>query len=559
MSVLVVGLSHRTAPVTMLERAAVSGHALAKLLRDVFHDEHVAGTFVVSTCNRVEVYAEVAKFHAGVSAICELLARHSGIATSELTQHLYVHYEDRAVQHLLWTACGLESMVVGESQILGQVREALAVARRHGTLGRVLDDLGALALRAGKRAHAETGIDRAGANLVSVGIGLAAERLRPDHSPDPGAPLRGLAVLVVGAGSMSSLAVATAARLGAARIVVANRTAERAERLAAAVSGCTADMHDLAPALAGADLVISCTGAAGLVITAETAAAAMKLRAGAAARAAPGLRDAGQPRDVAEARDGADAPDDAEARDDAEPCDMGHAHGPGAGTRRARPLVLLDLALPRDVDPGVAVLPGVSVLGLESLQDAGAALAPAHAGDVAAVRAIVAEEMAARSFARHAARVAPTVVALRAKAAEVVERELARLAGRLGELDDRAHGEIALAMHRVVDKLLHAPTVRVKELAGSPGGDSYEAALRVLFDLDPGAVEAVTRADGSVAQTAVEAATRADGSVAPTAVEAVTRAGASVSPRTVDAVTRAGTGASPPGAPGWPARAEEAG
>jgi glutamyl-tRNA reductase len=532
MSVLVVGLSHRSAPVTMLERAAVSGDALGKLLRDVFHDEHVAGTFVVSTCNRVEVYAEVAKFHAGVSAICELLARHSGIATSELTQHLYVHYEDRAVQHLLWTACGLESMVVGESQILGQVREALAAARRHGTLGRVLDDLGALALRAGKRAHAETGIDRAGANLVSVGVELAAERLRPGPAPASSAPLRGLTVLVVGAGSMSSLAVATAARLGAARITVANRTAERAERLAASVSGSTADVRDLAPALAGADLVISCTGAAGLVITAETAAAAIKLRAGTPARAVPDLRHAGEPSDVAEVGD------DAEARE------TGQARAAGTAGGRTRPLVVLDLALPRDVDPGVAALPGVSLLGLESLQDAGAALAPAHAGDVAAVRAIVAEELAARSSAMHAARVAPTVVALRAKAAEVVERELGRLAGRLGELDDRAHGEIALAMHRVVDKLLHAPTVRVKELAGSPGGDSYEAALRVLFDLDPAAVEAVTRADGSVS---------------PVAAEAVTRADAIVSPRTVDAVTRADTGASPQGGLGLPARTEEAG
>jgi glutamyl-tRNA reductase len=146
----------------------------------------------------------------------------------------------------------------------------------------------------------------------------------------------------------------------------------------------------------------------------------------------------------------------------------------------------------------VTALPGVSVLGLDSLQDAGTAVAATQATDVAAVRAIVADELAAHSSARHAARVAPTVVALRAKAAEVVETELARLGGRLGALDTRAHEEIALAMHRVVDKLLHAPTVRVKELAGSPGGDSYEAALRVLFDLDPGTIEAVTRADASV-------------------------------------------------------------
>ena len=477
MSVLIVGLSHRSAPVATLEQAAVSGDALGKLIRDVFESEPVAGTFVVSTCNRVEIYADVEKFHAGLSSISELLARHSGVPLAELTRHLYVHYEDRAVQHLLAVACGLESMVVGESQILGQVRQALALAREHSTLGRVLDDLGALALRAARRAHAETGIDRAGANLVSVGVGLAAARLRLPSGPgtagqsahagtaggsahagtaglptgagvpDPVHPLAGLSVLVVGAGSMSSLAVATAARLGAARMVVANRTPRRAEHLAASVSGATADLADLPAALAEADLVISCTGATSLVITADMVARALRLR-------------------------------------------------PGNGT--GRPLVLLDLALPHDVDRDAAGLPGVTVLGLDAMEDAGLAVAATQAEDVAAVRAIVAEEFAARVSARHAARVAPTVVALRAKAAEVVQAELDRLAGRLGPLDDRASGEIAQAMRRVVDKLLHAPTVRVKELAGSPGGDSYEAALRVLFDLDQDAVEAVTRADADL-------------------------------------------------------------
>jgi glutamyl-tRNA reductase len=478
MSVLVVGLSHRSAPVAVLERAAVTGDALDKLLRDVFHAENVAGTFAVSTCNRVEIYADVDKFHAGLSVICEMLARHSGVALTELTPHLYVHYEDRAVQHLLAMTCGLESMVVGESQILGQVRQALALARKHQTLDHTLDDLGMLALRTAKRAHTQTGIDRAGANLVTVGAGLAAAALAAPATPSPAAqatsdaatratagaatsaapgavappapgavPLGGRTVLVVGAGSMSALAVATAARLGAAGIVVANRTRERAERLAASVSGSTADLHDLGPALVAADLVISCTGAAGLVITADMVTAALRER---------------------ERADG------------------------------TRPLVLLDLALPHDVDPKAGDLSGVTVIGLESLQDAGALLAASQAEDVAEVQAIVAEELAARASARHAARVAPTVVALRAKAVEVVEAELARLAGKLGEIDDRTRAEIAQAMHRVMDKLLHAPTVRVKELAGSPGGDSYEAALRVLFDLDPGAVEAVTRADAGL-------------------------------------------------------------
>jgi glutamyl-tRNA reductase len=445
MSVLVVGLSHKSAPVATLERAVLTGDPLVKLLRDVFSSAGVAGSVIVSTCNRVEVYAEVDRFHDGVSAICELLARHSGVPLAELTPHLYVHYEDRAVQHLLAVSCGLESMVIGESQILGQVRRALALARQQGTLGRVLAELGVLALRTGKRAHAETGIDRAGANLVSVGLGVAADRLR--GPADRGADLAGRPVLIVGAGSMSSLAVAGAARMGAAPIIIANRTRRHAERLAAAACAASADLSDLTGQIAAADLVVSCTGASAQVISAAGVRAALAARA------------------------------------------------PG------RPLVLLDLALPRDVEAAAGQLPGVTVIDLETLGQAsiderGPALP--HEADVAAVRAIVSQELAAQLSADRAAAVAPTVVALRAKAAEVVEAELARLAGRLADLDARSHQEIAQSMRRIADKLLHAPTVRVKELAGSPGADSYELALRVLFDLDLAAVQAVTQADAGL-------------------------------------------------------------
>jgi glutamyl-tRNA reductase len=473
-SVLVVGLSHKSAPVATLERAVVGGDALTKLLRDVSQAGNVAGVFVVSTCNRVEVYAEVDKFHGGVTSISELLARHSGLPLSELTPHLYVHYEDRAVQHLLAVACGLESLVVGESQILGQVRQSLGLAREQGTLSRILGDLGALALRTAKRAHTETGIDRAGANVVGVGIGLAAE-----HLPAPvdlAVPLRGRAVLVIGAGSMSSLAATTAARMGAFRIVVANRTPDRARRLAAAVSGTTADLDDMPGLLAAADLVISCTGSAGLVISADDVSRALRLR--------PGRPGNGNVAGGGEAAGGREAAERGEAAGGGEPA-------PRAG----HPLVLLDLALPRDVEEAAGRLPGVSLVSLATFGEAGNAGQVTLRDDVAAVRAIVAEEFDARVSAEHAARVAPTVVALRAKAAEVVDAEIARLAGRLNMLDARTHSEVARAMRRVVDKLLHSPTVRVKELAGSPGGDSYENALRVLFDLDPAAIDAVTRAD----------------------------------------------------------------
>jgi glutamyl-tRNA reductase len=458
-SVLVVGLSHKSAPVAILERAAVTGDTLAKLLSDVALAEPVAETFVVSTCNRVEIYADVDRFHAGVTAIAELLARHCGVPARELTPHLYVHYEDRAVGHLLDVTCGLDSVVVGEGQILGQVRSALKLAGEHGTIGRVLGELGRLALRAGKRARAETGIGQAGQSLVSVGIELAAAGLSTaqdstaqdstaqdstaqDSTAQDGPGLAGRDVLIVGAGSMSALAAATAARSGAAGIAVANRTRRHADRLAAQVAARVIALADLPAAMAAADIVISCTGAAGYVITREAARAALADRRGAGGRG---------------------------------------------------PLVFLDLAMPRDVEPAVTGLPGVVVIGMDQLTEHGTA---AGAAEVAEVRSICEAELAAYRSAVDAARVAPTVVALRAKAATVVDAELARLAGRLSAdgLSAHAQDEIAQTVRRVVDKLLHAPTVRVKELAGSPGGEEYAAALRVLFDLDPRAVEAVTRA-----------------------------------------------------------------
>jgi len=442
-SVLVVGLSHKSAPVSVLERAAVGADALDKLLHDVALLPDIAETFVISTCNRVEVYAEVGRFHGGVAGVCELLSRHSGIPVHELTSCLYVHYEDRAVQHLLAVSSGLESMVVGEDQILGQVRSALKLAGEQGTLGRSLRDLGRVALRTGKRARAETGIDRLGLSLVSVGIGLAVPGAG-DARKNEGERLSGLHVLVVGAGAMSGLAVATAARAGAARVTVANRTRAKAERLAAAiaddVASNVADFSDLSTAIATADLVISCTGAANLVITEAIV------------------------QEVLAAR------------------------------RPGHELVLLDLAMPRDVDPAIGNLPGVSVIGMDELRGTGGGV---DADEVAAVRAIVEEEFAAYGSAVRAARVTPTVVALRAKAATVVDAELSRLAGRLSEEGVSGHAleEIAQTVRRVVDKLLHSPTVRVKELASSPNGEEYDAALRVLFDLDPRTVDAVTRAE----------------------------------------------------------------
>jgi glutamyl-tRNA reductase len=561
MSLLVVGLSHRSAPVSVLERATLHADAQVKLLQDTVAAEPATEAAVLATCNRIELYADVDKFHAGVAELSTLLAQHSGVGLEELTPYLYVHYEDRAVHHLFSVACGLDSMVVGEGQILGQIKDSLAQAQELHTAGRLLNDLFQQALRVGKRAHSETGIDRAGQSLVTFGLEqLALGAEVPDWA-------RGKKALVIGAGSMSSLAAATLARAGVAEIVIANRTAERAERLAEILNeGASGEdvlaravpMDSVSDELTRADVVVSCTGATGLVLTAETVAArrGLDVQPGADAvpsdfgsAAAPGATSArslvepeencpldlpampatagfsvlgeaavaGMPASELEQHaawvDNAPRPQgsvsvvDPVAEADAIAALAATAAVLGRVPERRRPepvaelprpvpsLFLLDLAMPRDIDAAVHRLGGVRLVDIESLAEASAD-AP-MAADVDQVRRIVADEVAAFGAALRAAHITPTVVALRTMAADVVANEIARLDGRLPGLDDKQRGEITQTVRRVVDKLLHAPTVRVKQLAAEPGGAGYADALRTLFDLDPETVAAVSRAEDS--------------------------------------------------------------
>ncbi|KUM74237.1 glutamyl-tRNA reductase [Streptomyces curacoi] len=573
MSLLVVGLSHRSAPVSVLERAALSADAQIKLLQDTVAAEPAAEAAVLATCNRIELYADVDKFHAGVAELSTLLAQHSGVGLEELTPYLYVHYEDRAVHHLFSVACGLDSMVVGEGQILGQIKDSLAKAQELHSAGRLLNDLFQQALRVGKRAHSETGIDRAGQSLVTFGLEQLAV------GTDAPAWAHGKKALVIGAGSMSSLAAATLARAGVAEIVVANRTFDRAERLAQIlaeadetdVSARAVPMESVPVELTRADVVVSCTGATGLVLTAEEVAAAVEGRTG---RPAALGEAAGSGRTTAQApadRTRADAtdvrqtplPPTSVGTEDNCPLDLTAVQGgfsvmgeaavagmdaatleqhaawaagsavdrreaarrspdadaelitalaatvatvgriperrkpePAVETPRPAPVLsLLDLAMPRDIDAAVHRLAGVRLVDIESLAEASAD-AP-MAADVDQVRRIVSDEVAAFGAAQRAAHITPTVVALRTMAADVVASEIARLEGRLPGLDDKHRSEITQTVRRVVDKLLHAPTVRVKQLAAEPGGAGYADALRTLFDLDQETVASVSRAEDS--------------------------------------------------------------
>jgi glutamyl-tRNA reductase len=424
-SILAVGLSHRTAPTEVLEDVIAGLGDPVKLLHEVAAGEHVAEAAVLVTCNRVEVYAHVTAFHGGHLDVTDALARVCGVSVERLQPHLYVDYDVRAVQHLFAVACGLDSMLVGEAQILGQLRSSLKLAQTENTLGQVLGEALRHALRTGKRARTETGIDGAGASLVSVAL---------DHAAAVLGDLAGRPVAVIGAGSTGALAGATLRRRGVGAITVVNRGADRGRRLAERLGGSALGLEHVAEAVRSADVVVSATASVSTVLGLDVVADAVAARAG-------------------------------------------------------RPLVLLDLALPRDVDPAVAQLPGVTVVDLEDLRTV---LEAEQTGrDVEAVRAIVADEVAGFLGWQRAKLVAPTVVALRAQADALVRTEMERLLGRLPDVDETVRREVAETVRRVVEKLIHAPTVRVKELASEAGGDVYADALRELFDLPrvlPGAV-----------------------------------------------------------------------
>ncbi|HYZ36629.1 MAG TPA: glutamyl-tRNA reductase [Pseudonocardiaceae bacterium] len=437
MSLLVVGMSHRTAPIAVLERAVVPVADTDKVLGELLNREHFAEALLLTTCNRVEIYGFVEAFHGGLADATDVLAGHSGMALDQLSDYLYVHYEAAAVEHLFSVAAGLDSMVVGESQILGQLRTAYTFAQQAGTVGRTLHEVVQHGLRVGKRVRTETAIAATGGSVVSEALAGAAAVLRAAT----GAELTHRRALVIGAGSMAALVAVQLRRAGVSEIVFANRSLSGAQRLVMTceVEGTPAravDLQRIDDVLATADVVMCCTAAAGAVLSAEQIYTAQR--------------------------------------------------------RRRGPLVICDLGLPRNVEPMAGDLPGVTLLDLAVLAGRLEQRTPGVRA-ISAAQRLVRQEVDRYALAQRAADVVSTVVALRKRAAEVADAELLRLDGRLPHLDAAVRAELARTLRRVADKLVHVPTVRVKQFAERGDGQAYANALRELFQLNPQTTTAIAR------------------------------------------------------------------
>ena len=392
---------------------------LPKALHDLALAEHLSEAVLLSTCNRTEVYAYAERFHGGYADIRELLARHSGLPPETVADELYSHHDADAVQHLFSVAAGLDSVVVGEHEILGQVRDAWQAARDEGTVGAVLEPLFRRAVVAGKKVRATTGISHGIASLSHAAVALAKERL---------GTLAGRRVLVLGAGDVATGTLKSLANVGATDIAVANRTPERAEAAAAACGGRVVALDEVEPALVAADVVITTTGATDIVLEHSDIDEVMTRRGGAE-------------------------------------------------------LLIVDVAVPRDVDPAVRGLPGVTLLDMDDLGDFVRQGRAGREQEIDSVRAIVENEVEHYLIEASAREVAPLIAALRGRAHQVTTAELDRHASRLAGLSAAQRVAVESLLRGVVNKLLHEPTVRLKDAAGHARGDRLAEALRDLFDL----------------------------------------------------------------------------
>lgn len=422
MSVVVVGLNHKTAPISLLERLAISEDRLPKALHQLDTFEHILEGVVLSTCNRVEIYAVVSKFHAGARDMRNFMSEFCHVAPEELTDHLYTYHDDAALRHLFRVAAGADSMVVGESEILGQVRRAFHAATDEGTVGRLLSSAFRRASRVGKRARTETAIGRNPMSISTAAVDLARKAF--------GRSLEGKRVLIVGAGKMGRLAAKALASSGADEVTIVNRTEERAMDLAELTGARTRPFGELEDALTQTDIAICSTTSPQMLLDRATV-----------ERAA-----SGRPPDS--------------------------------------PLFIVDIAVPRDVDPEARSAPRVLLRDIDDLKSVVEASRGGRLGEVAKVEEIIGEEVGYFVDWERATEIAPTISTLVARAEAIRAAELARLGTRWEELTPEQRKAVEQLTKRIVAKILHSPLDKAKVLASSKQGHLYLAALRELFELD---------------------------------------------------------------------------
>ncbi len=419
MAILALGISHRGATVELLERLAFTDDDYAKAYRLAIDDAALEEAVILSTCNRIEIYGSVPTYHAGFQSLRRLLCECRDVTAEELAEPLYSHFEDDAVEHLFSVAAGLDSMVLGEQQILSQVREALHRAEEESATDHGLTGLFHAASRAGRRVRTETGVGAAPDAFVEAGADLATQVL---------GGLEGKDAVVVGAGQMSALAVKHLRARGVGLVRILNRSIERARTLAERTASEFGDLEALEQALAAADLVVSATGAAGILIHREAVAAAMG--------------------------------------------------------ERERPLFLLDLAVPRDVEPSAASVPGVTLVDIEGLRATLAALGADAHEDIARAHAIVQEEVRRFTVRRHADRLAPLIRELRDRGDGALRAEMERHRSDLADLTPDERAAVEALARGIVAKLLHDPIVRLKELSAPGSGDAHAKLLAELFGIE---------------------------------------------------------------------------
>jgi glutamyl-tRNA reductase len=419
-SLVVIGLNHRTTPVELLERMAVPPPELAKALHTLERSDNLAEVAVLSTCNRTEVYARCTRFHPAVEDVRNFLTDQSALDPDTIADHLYTYHDDAAVAHLFGVAAGVDSMIVGEGEILGQVREAWQVAEREGMIGQLLSRVFRQSVEVGKRARTETGIGRHAVSVSSAAVAVAGERL---------GGLDDRHVLVVGAGDVGTGMAIALSGAGVREIVVANRSPERASELAARVGGRAIGLDQVRDALVETDLLLASTGAGDVLLERAEIEAAMARRGG-------------------------------------------------------RALLIVDIAVPRNVDPGVGQVFGVTLLDIDGLKAFAAQSLEQRRQEIDKVRTIITEELDKFRLERSAREVAPLISSMRARAEELRAAELERFRTRFAGLDPAEREAVDALTRGLVNKLLHDPTVRIKDAAGTAQGELFADALAALFGLE---------------------------------------------------------------------------